>query len=335
MPSDRPRDHPRRVNLIAWDNGVGLGRDLRLLARHLAAVGVQARILAYRRDKPGKWLDAARARLRGLLCRVGLAPRADANLHLEHIRPEYRHLARRNLLVPNPEWFGRRSEQLLGMIDGVLAKTRQAEHAFAALGRPVAFCGFTSEDRLDTAVERTPTFFHLAGRSLTKGTAVLLETWRRHPEWPPLTVVQSPDRAAAAESTANIEHRVEYLDDVQLRSLQNRHLFHLCPSEAEGFGHHLVEALSVGAIVLVTDGAPMNELVSPERGILIPWESSAPLRRGVGYRVAVAGIERAVEQALALDAGRRQALSAAARAFYLANDAAFPARLRAAIEALL
>ena len=38
--------------------------------------------------------------------------------------------------------------------------------------------------------------------------------------------------------------------DAELREIQNANLFHLCPSETEGFGHYIVEALSVGAIVL-------------------------------------------------------------------------------------
>jgi hypothetical protein len=34
------------------------------------------------------------------------------------------------------------------------------------------------------------------------------------------------------------------------------------------FGHYLVEALSVGAVTLTLDAAPMNELITVERGAL-------------------------------------------------------------------
>ncbi|MCW5577783.1 MAG: hypothetical protein KIS89_04000 [Dokdonella sp.] len=53
-------------------------------------------------------------------------------------------------------------------------------------------------------------------------------------------------RAAArlpeAPAGASLHLVRDYLDDGALQTLQNRHLFHLCPSETEGFGRHLVEA---------------------------------------------------------------------------------------------
>lgn len=332
--SERASSTRMRVNVIAWDNGVGLGRDLRLVSRHLAAAGIDSRISSYRRGKLVKWFGPHLMRLRGLSMVMGLVPRYDVNIYIEHIRPEFRRMARRNLLMPNPEWFDERDEHLLPMIDGVLAKTDQTEAAFARTETPVVKCGFTSEDRMDASVARVPTFFHLAGRSTAKGTRMLLTTWQRHPEWPLLTVVQNPRTAGEVVVAPNIDHRVGYIDDAELRELQNRHLFHLCPSEAEGFGHYIGEALSVGAIVLTTDGAPMNELVDHGRGILIPAAGMQPLRRGFRYRVTPEAVESAVQRALGLDEAERTAMSAAARDFFVRNDAGFPDRLAAALATL-
>jgi hypothetical protein len=139
--------------------------------------------------------------------------------------------------------------------------------------------------------------------------------------------VQHPKVARPGPPAANIDHRIDYLDDATLRQLQNAHRFHLCPSEAEGFGHHLMEALGIGAVVLATDAAPMNELVTPDRGLLIPVARTR--REGLVDLALVErpGIEQAVAQALDLDAARCVALGARARAFFLDNDRAFRQRL--------
>jgi hypothetical protein len=43
----------------------------------------------------------------------------------------------------------------------------------------------------------------------------------------------------------------------------NSHLFHVCPSQYEGWGHCLHEGLGVGAVVLTTDAPPMSYFVDP------------------------------------------------------------------------
>jgi glycosyltransferase involved in cell wall biosynthesis len=114
--------------------------------------------------------------------------------------------------------------------------------------------------------------------------------------------------------------------------MQNRHLFHLCPSETEGFGHHLVEGLSCGAITLATDAPPMNEMIAPERGELVPYSRTGTQQLATTYFVEVDALESGVERMLALDEGQRVAKSAAARAWWGDNDRGFRERLAAAIE---
>jgi glycosyltransferase involved in cell wall biosynthesis len=129
----------------------------------------------------------------------------------------------------------------------------------------------------------------------------------------------------------NIDHRLEYLDDARLRTLQNAHRFHLCPSETEGFGHYLMEAMSVGAVTLATAAEPMSELVSEKRGLLMPVARSRQRGLVAYHYVDAAGIEATVERALALPMARLAELSSQARAFFVANDAAFAARFSHAV----
>ncbi len=313
------------IRVLSRDNGVGLSRDLHLVAQVLRDAGADVQSVGFGGSQWGNRLREAE-----LWAQRALHGRVDTQLFLERVYPRCLALAEHNLLMPNPEWFLPKWRSWLPRYERVLCKTRHGERIFAGLGCRTVFTGFTSEDRCDPAVPRLDAFFHLAGRSSAKGTQVLLETWRLHPEWPRLTVVQHPKVGRPGPPRANIEHRIDYLDDASLRRLQNAHRFHLCPSEVEGFGHYLMEALGVGAIVLATDAAPMNELVTPDRGLLIPVAGTR--REGLVEHALVdrAGIENAVARALALTPAEGTALGTRAREFFLANDRDFRQRLPAA-----
>lgn len=324
-----------RLNLIAWNNGVGLTRDLALLANALRSRGYPVHVTAIGRGKLRKWFRPTvmtwRGRLRKLVMR---RPAHDINIMLEHIRREDLGSAAATLFIPNPEWCMPVDVERLPQVQGVLAKTRHAEQLFSARGVWTRYIGFTSEDRFDGTVPRERTFFHLAGRSTNKGTQVLIDVWKRHPGWPRLVIVQSPRTATPIEpAAANIEHRIDYIDDAELRRLQNASRVHVCCSETEGFGHYLVEAMSVGATVLTTDGAPMNELVDASRGICVPCSRTGTQQLATTYFVDEAALEAAVERILAMSDAELDVTGAAARAWFLQNDAAFPDRLHSALDA--
>ena len=318
------------LRLLTRDNGVGLSRDLRLMAEGLFQAGFDCERVAFGaggRSGKAMELDLWVRRLRH--------GRADLQIFLERIYPRCLPLSKRNVLVPNPEWLLDKWRPLLPRFDLVLCKTRHAQRIFEARGCPTAYIGFSSEDRRDVSVPRERAFFHLAGSSAAKGTEVLLTAWRRHPEWPRLTVVQAARHARRGPAAANIEHRIGYLDDGSLRWLQNRHVFHVCPSEVEGYGHHLVEAMSVGAIVLATDAAPMNEHVTHDRGVMIGARPGHRQGLALTHDVTVEAIEQAVDYALCLTGLQRAAMAEAARTHYLASRRQFHARMRAIVPALM
>ena len=318
------------LRLLTRDNGVGLSRDLRLMAEGLAHAGLECERIAFGaggRSGKAMELDLWARRLRH--------GRADVQVFLERIYPRCLSLSKRNVLVPNPEWLLDKWLPFLPRFDLVLCKTRHAQRIFDTRGCPTAYIGFTSDDRRDVSVPRERAFFHLAGSSAAKGTEVLLAAWRRHPEWPRLTVVQAERHARRGPVAPNIEHHVGYLDDSALRWLQNRHVFHVCPSEVEGYGHHLVEAMSVGAVVLATDAAPMNEHIAPERGVLIPSQPGRRQGLAMTHEVTIDAIERAVDYALCLTGWQRAAMGEAARTHFLAGRRTFHARVQASVPMLL
>lgn len=326
-----------RVNLVARDNGFGLSRNLKLLHDALADAGFEVTISGIRRGALRKALHPARLRAGNLARRLtgrGVQ-RWDVNLMLERVRPEYLATARRNVLLPHPEWFDERDRVWLPRLDRAFVLTHHAVPIFESLGMRADYTGFTSEDRLDDAVPRERAFFHLAGRSANKGTETLLALWRRHPEWPRLTVLQSPRSARPGPPAPNITHRVDYIPDAELQRIQNAHRFHLCPSETEGFGHYLVEAMGVGAVVVTLDAPPMNEMVTPERGMRVPFSRTGTQGLATTYFYDGSAMERAIGDLLATPDAELVRMGNAARAWFEDNDRAFRTRIAQATQALV
>ncbi len=325
-----------KVTLIARDNGFGLSRHMDLLRGALAEAGFAVTVSSIRRGALRKLLHPVKLRAGTLARRLSGrgTERWDVNLMLERVRPEYLATARRNVLIPHPEWFDQRDRTWLPRLERVFALTHHAVPIFEALGMRVDYTGFTSEDQLDAGVPRERAFFHLAGRSSNKGTDTLLATWRKHPQWPRLTVLQSPRVARAIVDAPNIAHRVDYIPDAELQRIQNSHRFHLCPSETEGFGHYLVEAMGVGAVVVTLDAPPMNEMITSARGALVPYSRTGMQSLATTYFYDEAALEAAVERLLATSDAELERMGSAARTWFENNDRAFRERIAAAIHAL-
>jgi hypothetical protein len=240
------------------------------------------------------------------------------------------------VLVPNPEWTDRRDVAMLGIADRVWAKTALAEELFVARGSRCLRIGFDSNDRLQQEVTRLPYFLHLAGRSPLKGTQRLMALWQRHPDWPRLTVVQDTPagRGGRQAAAANIVHERGFLSDQELRTLQNSHRFHLCLSEAEGWGHYIAEAMSVGAVTFTCDAPPMNELVGAERGVLVGVHLGERHHLARIARFDETALEAAVGRSLGLGAAQLDAIGEAARRWFLINKQGFVARVHSAVTDL-
>ncbi|WP_266180173.1 glycosyltransferase [Dyella humicola] len=328
-----------RINLIAWDNNRGLSHDIRLLTEALRNLGHEVSFTAVGPPRQRRWWKSLTQHLRLFAQRLQGSRefRYDLSITLEHVCPDHLGLARRNAFIPNPEWFSKRDRRHLGKFDAVFTKTQAATALFDRLGAPAIHIGFQSTDCYQPGVARQPTFLHLAGASRMKGTERLLAAWRRHPEWPMLHVLQAPGAADDSNSTtSNIEHRREYVADIaEIRALQNTHVFQLCLSETEGWGHYIAEALSCAAVVLTCDAPPMNELVTAERGITVAASAGEPLNLATRYLFDAPALEQAVERCISMQRSEWEHRGRLARAWYLQNQHGFESRLDAALQKVL
>lgn len=307
------------VLIIVKDNSYGLTRDARLLANELDRAGLSSSIVGI-----GE---------RGPLGRMVGRRIANIAVHIERAFPNWRRAANRHYLIPNQERFPRRHLGRLGWIDRVLAKTHHAEAIFRDRGVPTEYLGFVSEDRRMATAERDWTsFFHLAGANTLKGTEDILALWRAHPEWPELVLVQKA-KLAPDSVPANVRLIARYVDDAELMQLQNRYGVHLCPSRSEGWGHHIVEAMSCGALVLTTDAPPMNELVTPDTGVPVPFARTEPRHLGTSYFVDIHALEGAIERVMAMADQDKRTLGDAARSRYEAICTAFRRNVSALFDA--
>jgi glycosyltransferase involved in cell wall biosynthesis len=254
---------------------------------------------------------------------------ADINIFCESLYPEFFAKAPLNWLMPNPEWY-RHELNLLKKIDLILCRTFEVQRIFTSLGKKTFYLGFTSPDHLDRRIKKDyGACLHLAGTSWQKGTFPLLEAWCKRADFPLLTIVKFPEETR--QVPANVLWINEWLPEKTLRRLQNRCGFHFCLSETEGFGHYLMEAMAVGAVVVATDAPPMNEFITDAR-CLVPYSFWSCQKLATNFYVDGDEIAPFVERLLQLPESELRAIGKANRARYLRIDRTFKANIAWLIE---
>ena len=305
---------PDKAFIVGRMTGVGLDRDAKLIKGLLKLESLHTN-WRHPRSLP-------------LLQRIGLSRHTPRKLlvHLERIFPSWHKIAQKSVLIPNQERFPHRHLNRLKKVDAVFCKTHHAQDIFSQYHSNVQYLGFTSQDRnLPDINPNYSRFFHLAGNSTLKGTEEVLEVWRRNPDWPTLTLVIHPHNTPES-IPANVELISRHLDEDELLQLQNSCGIHLCPSRSEGWGHYIVEALSCAAVTITTDAPPMNELVTPDRGILVPYDRSEPRHLGTNFHVITDKLEAAISKILTTPETELAALGTNARQWFETNDRDFRQR---------
>jgi len=338
------------LSIVLTNTGRGLRRDASIIediARDLG-FSVKVILLTSRSDLELQLLrrvERVKARFPPPLC--ALINRAQMWalglrrwLHPSKITIHLENISRRNLdprsthwLIPNLEWFRTDCTHYIPFMDRVVCKTRDAQEVFEGLHAHVIHTGFSSGSlpSLKNPIKhRYDQVLHVAGNNLKKGTGVIEQLWAKHPEWPILHLVVDSHRQSAVSASNLVVY--SDIEDSELSALRQQCGLVLAPSEAEGFGHVLLEGMAWGGVVITVDAPPMNELVSPDRGFCVPWVVSKPCRMGNRYFVDADALEETLERIFRMDAEPLKILSDHARQWVKDNHQRFIADFSALLQ---
>lgn len=254
---------------IAFGNSQGLKNDAEILSGAIC--------YALDKDVRFRYFSGAQGKFQNLLALLKMIyaryvlRRRQITFHLEELYTEISPFSSKNILIPNQEWLRSRTEKAITPDTLIWCKTHYAVRQLQHLNDNVSYLGFTSRDMNDPEIEPDfNKFIHIAGKSEQKGTIPLLRVWSKHLEWPMLSVISRREEHQEFKAE-NIQLVSRFLGEDELKEIINQHGVHLCPSESEGFGHNIVEAMSTGAVAITTKQGKIinrksNELleISPE-----------------------------------------------------------------------
>ncbi len=204
-------------------------------------------------------------------------PRVDVNIFINTIFPQFFSCAKFNWFIPNPECYWQ-DPNLLENVDLILARTIEVEKIFQPLVKKIYFLGFSSYDCYrDDILKNSYSCLHLAGGSNRKGSHSVEEAWLNKEKMPPITVI---GYKMFNEDMCLLQR----VPTDKLRYFQNSLGIHVCPSEVEGYGHYIMEAMSAKAVVITTNAAPMNEFIQDPR-CLVAYYKKFPCALGIRYFV--------------------------------------------------
>lgn len=316
-----------RANLISGGTQ-GLRNDMRIV-RDVLIETAAVHIYSSRRRN----LHLPLTRLTKLMANK-LLGRREVNIFFEIIPSDWHLVSARNVLIPNQEWIREDVQSKISYCAEIWCKSEYAAQIFTERGYPTRYIGFSSRDLYDRTITKDwDKFIHIPGRSDLKGTRTLLRVWRENPTFPRLVVVGSQPWLAEF-GTNNIEVVNRFVTETELRHLVNSSGIHLCPSEAEGFGHYISEAMSTGSLVITTDAPPMREYALPERELLVQYSTATPMGWGERFILDPDDLTKKISGLIRMPAREKSSLGALSRQTFLRNSALFRARLLDAFGSL-
>jgi len=293
---------------------------------------------------------------------AGKTDQADVQFHLEHFYKDFP--GKVNYLIVNQDNLTDQDVDALtrGLAIALCKSRFAAEFLLEKFSIDSVYLGFTSPEI--PSYPSTPPrrlVLHIAGESPLRGTLEVLRGWSSKGGYrldADLFVVRRPadfERAPAdfaywkllspqlvgefmgigpVERVENIYLVRRPLAAEEYCRLMQAATVVLCPSVTESFGHTINQARSLAKVVVITDAAPMNELVDKSSGLTVPVNAARATSMSTlsCAQCSLACAERKVapvDETLLIGAVRdalmseKANLGEAARARFVADDAHF------------
>jgi hypothetical protein len=198
---------------------------------------------------------------------------ADANIFLEVINPCLFSYARKNIWIPNQEWTYRSWIPYIEMVDEIWVKTTEARKCFNDVSNcssKIKYIGWTTVDKgwnPDNWKKNYSKAIVPVGKNIFRHPKPIFQAYMRLKEGSPdiyaklpvLHVVYSPTHIAItvpSEIEDKVIVKAEVLKADDYDELLKECGVAICMSAAEGFGHAVVEAMTVGCNLILSPISP-------------------------------------------------------------------------------
>ena len=284
------------INIITNNNQYGLSNDASILVSNLRLISNVEKHFSFK--------------VRPVNFYCSECGTADINFFLELPNPLLIHSGKINILIPNQEWFFKTWVDYLHLFDEIWCKTddclnkfkktlhhmlnentnenknekpNESKNELQTLYNNIYYIGWTSIDRFSLKYKKQyDQCIHIAGKSILKGTQHLINSWKS--DYPQLHLIYNgQNHEFTKNDNTNITYYNERLTDIELIKLMNTYGIHICPSEAEGYGHYLNEARSCQSIVISTDAEPMKQFSKEEYRLIVANEKSMDKTLGTQF----------------------------------------------------
>ena len=244
----------------------------------------------------------------------------------------------KRVFLTNPEWLRIRDESLAqNMITDFWHKTKFSRSMLTKIfpEKKHTYIGFTSipVPAVVDQIDQFDKFAHFGGKSKTRHTQDIMNIWLNNEKFPMLTVqIYDYDlNIPKWIKSDNLRFFIGNLNEVEFNAEFSSHGIHICTSQMEGFGHYINEARSAGALIITLDAPPMNELIDPTCGILIPVEKCFPYNRGMRNIATPNAIKNGILRTLEMPIEIRKNLGIKARERFVKDQSDFIYKLKSTL----